>query len=92
MAVFVVQTTMRLPEFQDSEDVAPAVSTAERLNMAGRDYSIEEALSVEEERGARNARRRHGLHSRPQANARGSAGKQANHALAFGARAMVVRP
>ena len=34
--------------FQDSEGVAPAVPTAERLNMAGGAYAIEEAISVEE--------------------------------------------
>jgi hypothetical protein len=34
--------------FQESQDIAPAVPTAERLNKAGEDYSIEDSISVEE--------------------------------------------
>jgi hypothetical protein len=37
-----------LKAFQDSQRVAPAVPTPERLLKAGEDYRIEEAISVEE--------------------------------------------
>lgn len=43
------KTTLRA--FQDSEEVAPAVPTPERLTKAGDHWNIEEAISVEEVTG-----------------------------------------